>query len=293
MKMPSWMTIIGFVWPCVMGVACSANNGAVDAPPGSSSSGGGSSTVSEGTPVGSGLAVDAGSSDSGAGDAGFGSSGFGDAGFSDAGSGESHTVPPGNPPRRLGFLRGTDAVDHALTQAFTSYTESPTETTFAGLLEKSRQARAALQADPQAATTKLMNELNGLNGADDNGHAILFFLLAETGSPTALGHLRTLALTALPARQALGRVTEFGSDPRDHLATQRQMAVDQLGRAANMGHAAARRLLLEIVSKGDADVQSMAIQFVYLATPARWRAKREMAALLPPSKHYLLNTIVK
>ena len=191
---------------------------------------------------------------------------------------------------RLAFQRGSDPVSRALTEFVDAYSTAPeTEDALRGVQERARRSLEQLRADPDAATSTVIASLDLLAAQDLSNHLAAFRLLALVGTARGLERLRDEALRPLPVVPPSGTPREEG--PLKHLSTIRLAAVSALRHAALEGSGQARPLLMQLVQGAESPVRARSVEAVYAASPQRWRAKREMAAVLPPAELHLLTSV--
>ncbi len=194
--------------------------------------------------------------------------------------------PSGTAPARFAFEAQGDATAQALTTLYRTYVAAPTsEAELRAAWALRDQARAFVAQNAEAVTTRVLAELEAPADDDGSSREILFHLLAETGTGRATGALRDVALSALPPA---GTGATCGDTARSKAVHLRRAAVAELRRSAVLGSAVARDRLLDVVAGGDASTRRAAVTAFYDASPDRFRARREMAARLPPSERYVL-----
>jgi hypothetical protein len=191
------------------------------------------------------------------------------------------TQAAAEPEQLFSFERKSDPVSRALVAAYRSYLTAPIDQAEYDRNESAlAAARRTLRENGKAATTILRAELRRLDSPTDHDRErhLLLWLLGDAATPEALTTLADVAI-APPKRE------EFDGAPMIEHA----VALAQLGRAAATGNRVAREQILRIVARADRnpDLRRRAIAAYYDVSPSRFRARREVTAVLPLADRYL------
>jgi hypothetical protein len=179
------------------------------------------------------------------------------------------------------FEEQRDPVSRALVTAYRAYLATPADQAeydrnARGLAE----ARGTLRGNGKAATAILLDELRRLSSPADHDRErhLLLWLLADTATPEALAALADVA-SAPPQPEG------FEGIP----AIEQGVALAQLGRVAATPNRGAREQILRVIARAGRNpaLRRQAIAAYYNVSPSRFRARREIVAVLPAAERYL------
>jgi hypothetical protein len=179
------------------------------------------------------------------------------------------------------FERQNDPVSRALVAAYRSYLTAPTDQAEYDRNKSAlEEARRVLRANGSAATTILRAELSRFTPPIDHDRerSLLLWLLADVRTPEALA---TLGDVAIAPRTREG----FDGAP----VIEQSVALAQLTRVAAAQERVARDQILRVVARAERDpaLRREAIAAYYKVSPSRFRARREVTAVLPAAQRYL------
>jgi hypothetical protein len=188
---------------------------------------------------------------------------------------------PTAPGPLFSFERQNDPVSRALVAGYRSYLTAPTDQAEYDRNERAlEEARRTLRANGSTATTILRRELSRLTPPIDHDRerSLLLWLLADVRTPEALATLGDVAITP--------RTREgFEGTPM----IEQSVALAQLTRIAAAQDRVARDQILRVVARVESDpaLRREAITAYYRVSPSRFRARREVTAVLPIAQRYL------
>ena len=190
---------------------------------------------------------------------------------------------------QFAFESGTDALSVALQNIYNAYTTASQDSEEILLLQQLRlEGIAYLQAHPEEASDRLIQEASNLDPVDQEHFHDIFYLLSLFESQSGLDYLFEQAGQPLPARM---NTEEEARDLRDVVFSLRRSAIDRLGVRKLAGSQLAGERLFALLANPDLHVKKQAIRSVYATSDSRWKAKQEMRKLLPFYQHFLLHEI--